>query len=165
MRAFYAFATRFVPAPVALRILAWVYPPWFGTAMRITDVDTDLRSMTIRMPLRWYNRNLVGTQFGGSLYSVCDPWFMVMLMANLGRQFIVWDKSGTVHYRAPGRGAVTATFRIPNELVAELQRELAEPGSKRDVVLHTDLRDDDGRIIAQVEKTLYVRRKPARKSS
>ncbi len=159
MRAFYTFTTRFIAPHKALRWVARLYPPWWGTAMRITDVHPDLRSMTIRMPLRWYNRNLVGTQFGGSLYSICDPWFMVMLMGNLGSRFIVWDKSGTIHYRAPGRGAVTATFRIPTELVAELQRELSEPGSKRDVVLHTDLRDDDGRIIAQVEKTLYVRRK------
>ena len=36
------------------------------------------------MRLTRWNRNLVGTQFGGSLYFMCDRFFVIMLMMRLG---------------------------------------------------------------------------------
>ena len=52
--------------------LNW-YPPWIGAGIRITDMQPDFRKARVTMPLTFYNRNFVGTQFGGSLYSMCDP--------------------------------------------------------------------------------------------
>src|SRR3546814_16237242 len=73
------------------------------------------------MVLRWYNRNYVGTQFGGSLYSMVDPFFVLMLMENLGRDYIVWDKAANIEFVSPGRGAVYADFAISARLLDEIR--------------------------------------------
>jgi len=80
-----------------------------------------LRFAKVSLPLTYYNRNYVGTHFGGSLYSMCDPMYMLLLLNVLGREFIVWDKSTTIEYRKPGKGTVTAEFSIPDELVTYLK--------------------------------------------
>ena len=73
------------------------------------------------MKLRWWNRNYVGTQFGGSLYSMCDPFFMLILVEALGPRYVVWDKAATIRFRRPGRGTVHATFHIPQERIDEIR--------------------------------------------
>jgi len=64
------------------------------------------------MRLRWWNANYVGTHYGGSLYSMADPFFMVMLIENLGKDYIVWDKAATIRFKKPGRGKMSAGFRL-----------------------------------------------------
>ncbi len=44
-----------------------------------------------------------GTHFGGSLYAMTDPFFALMLQANLGGEYLVWDKAGSIDYIAPAR--------------------------------------------------------------
>jgi len=63
--------------------------------IRVRRISADFQTIDVEMPLRFWNRNYVGTHFGGSLYSMCDPFFMVMLMENLGPDYIVWDKAAT----------------------------------------------------------------------
>ena len=78
------------------RLLRWamnLYPPYLGAGVRVRQISADFRQVQVKMGLGWYNRNYVGTQFGGSLYSMTDPFFMLMIMENLGRDFIVWDKA------------------------------------------------------------------------
>ncbi|MCX4198124.1 DUF4442 domain-containing protein [Methylobacterium organophilum] len=78
------------------RFLRWAmnfYPPYIGAGVRVRHISADMRLVQVKMVLRWYNRNYVGTQFGGSLYSMVDPFFVLMLMENLGRDYIVWDKA------------------------------------------------------------------------
>ena len=66
--------------PRWLRRLFNVYPPYLGAGVRVARFDDDSRFARVEMPLRWYNRNYVGTHFGGSLYSMVDPFLMIMLM-------------------------------------------------------------------------------------
>ncbi|WP_348240556.1 DUF4442 domain-containing protein, partial [Salmonella enterica] len=54
----------------------------------------------------------VGTQFGGSIYAMTDPFYMLMLMNNLGPDYIVWDKAASIRFRKPGRTDLFATFEI-----------------------------------------------------
>lgn len=54
----------------------------------------------------------MGTHFGGSLYAMCDPFYMWILMENLGKDFIVWDKAATIRFKKPGTGTVNAEFEI-----------------------------------------------------
>ncbi len=79
--------------------------------------------------LSWYNRNYVGTQFGGSLYSMVDPFYMLMLMENLGRDYIVWDKAASIDFISPGKGPVYAEFFIDEALLDEVRRQ-TEGGEK-----------------------------------
>jgi len=111
------------------------------------------------MGLGWYNRNYVGTQFGGSLYSMVDPFFMLMLMENLGRQYIVWDKAADIDFIAPGKGPVFARFTIDDTLLDEIRRQTAN-GEKYLPQLQVDIHDGAGHLVARVGKTLYVRLKP-----
>ena len=89
-----------------------LWPPFFGAGIRVQHITPDFRSATVDMRLRWSNRNYVGTHFGGSLYAMVDPFLMVMLFHNLGGEYHVWDKSGSIEYLAPGRGRVWARRHV-----------------------------------------------------
>lgn len=137
-----------------LRLLS-VWPPYLGAGIR-TRVSPDLRTFEVRMKLRWWNRNYVNTHFGGSLYSMCDPFFMLILIEALGRGYVVWDKTATIRFRRPGKGTVRATFHIPQERVDEI-RAAADRGEKVEPVFTVEILDEQGEVVAEIEKLLYVR--------
>ena len=144
------------------RFLRWAmnfYPPYLGAGIRIQSLAADRRQIRVRMGLGWYNRNYVGTQFGGSLYSMTDPFFMLMIMENLGRDYIVWDKAANIEFVSPGKGPVFADFHIDEHLLEEIRQHTAA-GDKYLPKLHVEVRDGAGTLVARVQKTLYVRRKP-----
>ncbi|PAV47072.1 tetrameric acyl-CoA thioesterase [Pseudomonas sp. HAR-UPW-AIA-41] len=144
------------------RFLRWAmnfYPPYLGAGVRIQHIAGDFREVRVKMGLGWYNRNYVGTQFGGSLYSMTDPFFMLMVMENLGSDYIVWDKAASIDFIAPGKGPVYADFRIEEALLDEIRQRTAG-GDKYLPQLHVDVHDGDGTLVARVHKTLYVRLKP-----
>jgi acyl-coenzyme A thioesterase PaaI-like protein len=141
-----------------MRLLS-LYPPYLGAGIRVRAA-ADLRTFEVRMKLSRFNRNYVGTQFGGSLYSMCDPFFMLILAEALGRGYIVWDKAATIRFRRPGRGAVRATFHIPPARIAEI-RAAADAQGKIEPTFEVAVLDDAGEVVAEVEKLLYVRKKDA----
>lgn len=143
--------------PFLLRIIN-LWPPYLGAGIRITRISDDLRTYEVRMKLRWYNRNYVGTHFGGSLYSMCDPFFMLILTEALGRGYVVWDKAATIRFKRPGRGTVYATFHIPDEQVEAIRRA-ADTEGRTEPTFTAEVTDGDGEVIAEVEKLLYVRKK------
>jgi len=142
-----------------LPLLLSLYPPYLGAGVRVR-ASADLRTFEVRMGLRFWNRNYVGTHFGGSLYAMCDPFFMLILIEHLGRDYVVWDKAATIRFRRPGKGRVRATFHIPEERVAEI-RAAADRDGKVEPVFRVDVVNDQGEVVAEVEKLLYVRRKPS----
>ena len=144
------------------RFLRWAlnfYPPYIGAGVRVRHISADFQQVQVKMGLGWYNRNYVGTQFGGSLYSMTDPFFMLMVMECLGRQYIVWDKAARIDFIAPGKGPVYANFAIDDALLTEIRTRTAT-GDKYLPELHVDVCDGAGTLVARVQKTLYVRRKP-----
>lgn len=110
----------------------------------------------VEMPLVLSNTNYVGTHFGGSLYSMCDPFFMFLLIENLGSDYIVWDKSATIHFLKPGKGTVKAKFHIPPEEIEHV-REIVKEKRKTTRNYTADVYDFDGTHVAKVEKELYIR--------
>ncbi|MGH9570126.1 MAG: DUF4442 domain-containing protein [Candidatus Angelobacter sp.] len=140
------------------------YPPYLGAGVRVTHVADDFGSIEVEMPLRFYNRNYVGTHFGGSLYSMCDPFFMLMLMNILGPGYIVWDKAATIRFKRPGKGLVKARFEIPAEMVREI-RAAADANGKVEPQFQVQITDSEGNVVAEVDKLLYVRRKDRMKST
>ena len=135
------------------------YPPLLGAGIRSRRVDE--RTILVEMKLTAMNRNIVGVHFGGSLYAMCDPWFMLILMRLLGPEYIVWDKTASIKFIQPGRGKVTATFHVPSDRVEEI-RQAADGNPKVEPVFTVDVLDTQGQVVAQVEKLLYVRRKEDR---
>jgi acyl-coenzyme A thioesterase PaaI-like protein len=137
-----------------MRLLS-LYPPYLGAGIRV-KASPDLRTFEARMKLRWWTRNYVGTQFGGSLYAMCDPFFMLILVEALGRGYVVWDKAATIRFLRPGRGTVHATFHIPLVEIEEI-RAAADAGRKVEPTFRARVLDDAGEVVAEVEKLLYVR--------
>ena len=142
-----------------MRWFMGLYPPYLGAGVRVRHISDDFRDIQVSMGLSWYNRNYVGTQFGGSLYSMVDPFFMLMLMENLGRDYIVWDKAADIDFIAPGKGTVYARFNIDDTLLDEIRRQTAG-GEKYRPQWQVDIHDGAGHLVARVGKTLYVRLKP-----
>ena len=136
------------------------YPPYLGAGIRFLRRESDDHTLKVELKLRSWNRNLFGTQFGGSLYSMCDPWFVFLLVRHLGSGYVVWDKSAAIEFLRPGRGRVTATFHVPPEKVEEI-RAAADRDGKTEPVLTVEVVADDGEVVARVTKTLWVKRKEA----
>ena len=136
-----------------------VYPPYLGAGVRMLRGEGDAHTIKVAMTLRFYNRNLFGTHFGGSLYSMCDPWYVFLLVRLLGPDYLVWDKAASIEFLRPGRGRVTATFHVPPERVEEIRAE-ADRDGKAEPVLATEVVGPDGKPVARVTKTLWVKRSP-----
>jgi acyl-coenzyme A thioesterase PaaI-like protein len=138
-----------------------LYPPYLFTGIRVTHIDPFWRELRVEMALRFYNRNAVGTHFGGSLYAMVDPHPMLLLMRLLGPDYIVWDKAATIDFRRPGRGRVHACIRVEEERVEEIRRRTAGGDAFRPV-FEIPILDEEGEVVAQVEKVIHVRRKEGR---
>lgn len=145
-----------------LRRLINLWPPFLFTGIHATRISPDYREVDCQLSLRWYNRNYVGTHFGGSLFAMTDPWYMLMLMPLLGRDYFVWDQQAGIEFIAPGRGKVTARFRIDDATLAEI-RERTANGEKYLPQFVIDIVDEQNELIARITKTLYVRKKPTKR--
>ena len=119
-----------------------------------------LKAVDVEMKLRWWNANYVGTHFGGSLFAITDAFYMLMLMANLGRDYIVWDKAASIRYRKPGRGTVRAEFRLTDAQLDDIREKLKRL-PKYEPTFKVEVKDEQGTVIAEVEKLLYMRKKEA----
>ena len=110
------------------------------------------------MSLRWFNRNYVGTHFGGSLYSMIDPHLMLLLMQLLGKEYLVWDKSADIEFVKASKRKVTSIIKITNQDLETIRRNTAN-GEKYFSNFTVEIRDEDDDLVAKVNKTIYVRRK------
>jgi acyl-coenzyme A thioesterase PaaI-like protein len=142
-----------------LRHIGW-WPPLFGTGIKVIRLDKDLRAVDVEMRLTRWNRNYMGVHFGGSLFSMTDPFYMIMLATNLGREYVVWDKSASIRYKKPGKGRVRAEFRLSEERLAEIQATLEVEGWY-DARFVVEVKDEGGGVVAEVERVIYCAKKSA----
>lgn len=145
-----------------VRRLVNFWPPLFFAGIRATHISEDFRHIEVSLKLRFFNRNMVGTQFGGSLFAMTDPWYMMMLTYHLGKDYYVWDKGAHIDFLAPGRSAVKAVFTV-NDAILERIREHTAGGAKYLPDFVVEVTDTSGRLVARVHRTLYVRAKPHRR--
>lgn len=136
-----------------------LWPPFLFAGIRVRDIKDEPAYARVELGLHWYNKNAVGTQFGGSLFAMTDPFWMLLTMRALGNDYIVWDQRAEVVFVAPGRGRVTAEFRIDPSTLDAIRTATAD-GEKYLHWFETEVRADDGSVIARVRKQVYVRRKP-----
>jgi hypothetical protein len=134
-----------------------IWPPILGAGIRV-KWSPDHRGVDVAMKLRFWNRNYVGTHYGGSLYSMTDPFYMLMLMENLGPGYIVWDKAASIRFRKPGKGIVTAEFRLTDQQLADIRSQLAMQ-EKYEPTFLVEVRDEAGDVVAEVQKVIHIRRK------
>jgi acyl-coenzyme A thioesterase PaaI-like protein len=133
-----------------------LWPCYRGTGGRVTFIAADWSEVRVRLPLSWRTRNYVGTIFGGSMYAAVDPFFMIMLIHRLGPDHQVWDKKGSIRYRRPGRGPLTARLALPPG-EEEAIREALRGAKSVDRTYRVELVDEGGEVHAEVEKVVQVR--------
>lgn len=141
-----------------VRRLVNLYAPFRGAGIQVKAVSKDYHHIRVEMPLTWYNRNYVGTHFGGSMYAMTDPFYMLMLIQILGRDYIVWDKAARIEFIKPGTRRLVVEFKWEPEEIEKIKRQAAS-GDKLFVEKRVEIQDDQGTLIATVDKTLYIRKK------
>ncbi|MBU0753029.1 MAG: DUF4442 domain-containing protein [Gammaproteobacteria bacterium] len=139
-----------------------LWPPFVGAGIHVMEIAPDFRAVTVRLRRGLLNRNYFGTHYGGSLFSMTDPFFALMLLHNLERGYVVWDKAATIEFLEPGRSDVFARFRLSQLQIDEVRSHTAN-GAKYEPTWKVDVTDAAGKVIASVAKTLYIR--PARPSA
>ncbi len=139
------------------KFINWYFPYLFS-GIKIVEVDEEITRIVVEMRMRWFNKNMVGTHFGGSLYSMCDPHYMFIVMMNLGGDYIVWDKSAKIDFLKPGMGTVKAVFEIPMEEILRIKDDVDKVG-KNTYWFKAMVKDEKGIIVATIDKEIYVRKK------
>lgn len=134
------------------------WPPFFFTGIKIKKISKDFREIEVHLKLHWWNANYVGTQYGGSMFSMTDPFYMLMLLKNLGKSYIVWDKSANIKFIKPGKTKLKALFLI-NDLVLNDIKDDVEKNGKTTKIFQVPITDLNGELVALVEKNLYIRKK------
>lgn len=142
------------------RLLRWrfrFFPAYRGTGGVITYIASDFREIRVSLPLNWRTRNYVGTIFGGSMYGAVDPIYMLMLLWNLPKGYVVWDKAASIRFRRPGRSTLYARFTLDQAELDAIMLALQErPAVDRGYSV--ELADASGTVHAIVEKTVYIGR-------
>lgn len=144
-----------------LRWLMNIWSPFRGAKIKVVSITEDFREVHVELRPGLLNRNYVGTHFGGSLFAMTDPFYMLMLLQCLGRDYIVWDKDASIRFLKPGTGTVHAVFRLSDAELGEI-RQQADTQGKVEPVFTVQVLDRDGEAVAEVSKTLYIRKKPGR---
>ena len=142
------------------RHLLNLWPPFLCNSIRLRELSDDWSTARVVLRLRPWNRNYVGCQFGGNLFAMVDPFWMLLALHRLGDDYYVWDRAGAIDFVAPGREDVHASFHLTDAMVEEL-RAAAAGGGKVLRWFETDITTASGEVIARVRKQLYVRLKPA----
>lgn len=160
-----AWTTQWVRRHLQLVMNCW--PPLLFAGIRITRLDDDFRAVDVELREHWWNRNYVGTHFGGSMYAMTDPFYMLMMIENLNagagraksgaRKYVVWDKAASIRYRKPGRGTVRAEFRLTAAEVEEIRAAL-ELAPTLERTFSVRVVNVDGETVAEVEKVLHFRK-------
>jgi acyl-coenzyme A thioesterase PaaI-like protein len=144
------------------RLLRWgmnLWPPFRGAGIRVRHIAGDWSEARVELRHGLLNRNFVGTHYGGSLFSMTDPFYALMLIHRLGDRYLVWDQAASIDFVAPGRGTVTALFVLNKEKIQQIENQAAG-GEKVLPQFDVEVKDQAGALVARVRKILYVRLKP-----
>lgn len=147
---------RITPRRMAIGMSLWL--PNLASGIRVKEFAEDWTHATVQLHVNPLTRNYVKTAFGGSMSAMTDPYFFMLVMHQLGRDYVVWDTRGEIEFLKPGRGVLTAEFDVPRER-AERIRERATGGAKVLEWFETVITDAEGDVVARVRREVYVREK------
>ena len=145
-------------SPGLFRRMMNLWPPFRGAGIHVSRIADDWSQVRVELRTRLLNRNFVGTHFGGSLFAMTDPFHMLMLLHQLGEDYVVWDQASEIEFLRPGRGTVSAEITIPPAELAAL-RAAASGGGRVLKDFEAEIRNADNELVARVRKRVYVRLK------
>lgn len=145
--------------PTKLKLLLnFLFPPYIGAGVKMEEISEDWRYARIAMKLRWYNRNALNTHFGGNLFSMADPHYILLLMNILGKEYVIWDKSTNIDFVRPGKGKVTVEFKISDQMLEDIYRN-TEGGEKYLPTYELEILDESQNVVCKLQKTLYIKKR------
>ena len=151
---------NFITPQLVVKLIG-LWPPYLASRISVESVNSDMTEIVVQMKQSFFNTNYVGTHFGGSLYSMCDPFYMFILLHHLKKDHIVWDQDAKIEFLKPGKGTVKAQFKVTKEIIEEIKSQTLNTFSiKRS--FECNVVDAEGNIVAKVQKGLYIRRKDAK---
>ena len=145
--------------PGTLRHIFNVWPPFLLSGIHVTEMADDWTFARVELRMRPWNRNYVGTHFGGSLFAMTDPFWMILAKERLGPDYYVWDKAAEIEFVKPGKGTLHAEFRLDGHVLDEIRAEAAD-GQKYLRWMPADVFNAQNEVVARVRKQIYVRLKP-----
>ncbi|OIQ25936.1 DUF4442 domain-containing protein [uncultured Vibrio sp.] len=136
-----------------------IWPPFWGSGIKIVSISEDFKEVSMKLKLRWWNKNANRTQYGGSIFSMTDPVYSLMLMGILGERYYVWDKEASINFIKPGNSDLYADFIVPQGQLDSILTS-TQNGDKcfPEFIIH--VKNSKGEIVSEVQRTLYVRKKP-----
>ncbi|WP_077338383.1 DUF4442 domain-containing protein [Pseudocolwellia agarivorans] len=141
-----------------MKLLLNIWPPLFFSRIKLVHISPDFKKARVRLSLSAWNSNAVGSHFGGSIFAMTDPFYMLMLMHFLRREYHVWDKYSDIDFIKPGKGKIYADFTLSDDIINEIKLN-AESGEKHLPNFKIEIKDEKGELVARVNKTLYIRKK------
>lgn len=120
-----------------------VWPPFWGAGIKILHISEDFRTVKVRLKLRWWNKNANRTQYGGSIFSLTDPIYSLMLMGILREEYYVWDKEASINFIKPGQSDLFAEFEITDGMLDEIY-QMTRNGEKCFPEFITHVKDNKG---------------------
>lgn len=140
-----------------LKLANW-WPPFLGAGIKVTQIADDMRSMETQLRMHWWNKNYVGTHYSGSMYSMAEPFYMLMLLENLGKDYTIWDEKSSIQFLKPARGTLTAQFNLSAERLAQIKHDADTQYNTRPEFT-VQIKDEQGDVVAEMHKVLYIKRK------
>ena len=145
--------------PRVMRRLLNFWPPFWFNGIKVAVLADDYRFAKVTLSDRPWRRNINSTQFGGSMFAMTDPIYPLMLMGALGKEYMVWDKQADINFIKPGRGLLTAEFWLSDDVLDQV-RAATEQGDKHFPKFLVRVKDGNGDVVCEVNRTVYIRKKP-----
>lgn len=145
--------------PAVMRRLLNFWPPFLFSGIKVAQLSADYRYCRVELKNRPWTRNINSSQFGGSMFAMTDPIYPLMLMGALGKEYLVWDKKADIDFIKPGKGKLTAEFWL-SDATLDLVKAATEQGDKHFPSFIVHIKDSANNIVAEVNRTVYVRKKP-----
>lgn len=130
-------------------------PPYRGTGGKVIFISKDFKEVHVKLSLNWRTKNIVGSVFGGSIYSSIDPIYMAQLMRILGKNYVVWDKAATIKFKKPIKKTVQSKFIITEDIIRNIKSEVLKNGEFV-INLPVEFKDNNNIVYAKIEKHIYI---------
>jgi acyl-coenzyme A thioesterase PaaI-like protein len=151
---------KYLTPHTVLKIIKF-WPPLFASGISVESMNDDLTIVTVQMKQYFYNTNYVGSHYGGSIFSMTDPFYMFMLLHHLKEDHVIWDQSASIDFIKPAKGTIRATFTLNQNTIEEIKKKCLERFNYKPE-FEVNIYNEENQIVAKVKKTLYVRRKDAK---
>lgn len=145
--------------PGVMRHLLNFWPPFWFNGIKVAVLSADYRYAKVELSDRPWRRNINSSQFGGSMFAMTDPIYPLLLMGAMGKTYMVWDKKADIDFIRPGRGNLTAEFWLHDATIAEI-KAATDNGQKYFPQFLVLVKNKAGEVVCEVNRTVYIRKKP-----